>query len=216
MKKGITVLLLVVCFCLPAIAQNISDIGTILNNTVSRLKADKGISAEFLLVMDMTNDIPAERVNGIIHFIDNRFHFIEDGMQAWYDGKTQWTLQDDEGFQEIYISTPTQEDLMSINPYLVLQDNSSFDTSLGNTLKLDGKDVYEILLVEKEKDNELDMISIIVDVKTYRPLKVTLVFNGNQINSFIIKNYKTGQEFSDLIFVCPLSSFSEADIIDMR
>jgi outer membrane lipoprotein-sorting protein len=105
---------------------------------------------------------------------------------------------------------------MSINPYLVLQDNSSFDTSLGNTLKLDGKDVYEILLVEKEKDNELDMISIIVDVKTYRPLKVTLVFNGNQINSFIIKNYKTGQEFSDLIFVCPLSSFSEADIIDMR
>ena len=137
-------------------------------------------------------------------------------MQAWYDGKTQWTLQDDEGFQEIYISTPTQEDLMSINPYLVLQDNSSFDTSLGNTLKLDGKDVYEILLVEKEKDNELDMISIIVDVKTYRPLKVTLVFNGNQINSFIIKNYKTGQEFSDLIFVCPLSSFSEADIIDMR
>lgn len=216
MKKIKISLFIIVYFCLSSIAQNISDIETILNNTTLRLKEDQGINAEFILEMAGTNTIPTERVNGMILFIDNRFYFKEEGMQAWYNGETQWTLQEDEEFQEIYISSPTEEDLMSINPYLVLQNNSSFSTSLGDTKSIDGKDVYEIVFIYKEKSNELNMMSIFVDVKTYRPVMITLVFNENQINNFIVKKYKTGQTFSDSLFVCPLSEFPEADIIDMR
>ena len=57
-------------------------------------------------------------VDGTIGLKGEKFVLECAGVKSWFDGKTLWSYIEDS--EEVNISTPTPEELQSINPYAML------------------------------------------------------------------------------------------------
>ena len=103
--------LLVMCFSLPLSAQGPAEVW--LKKAASKFE-QKGVDLSFRINED------GVRLSGRLLIEGKKFCFLTDEMKIWYDGTTQWTLQIDDDYSELYINEPTPEEQQSINPYLLL------------------------------------------------------------------------------------------------
>ena len=78
------------------------------------MKAEKSITDGGVIHASFEGDLQGE-----IILKGEKFHLNSNGIQSWYDGKTQWSYSEDT--QEVNISTPTPEEIQSINPYSLMQ-----------------------------------------------------------------------------------------------
>ncbi len=61
--------------------------------------------------------------DGQITVSGQAFAMVIPGVRVWYDGKTQWTLMEDD--KSVSISEPTPEELMESNPFVILDNYAS-------------------------------------------------------------------------------------------
>ena len=48
----------------------------------------------------------------------NKFCLESGGIKTWFDGKTQWSYVEQN--EEVNVSSPTPEEIQSVNPYALL------------------------------------------------------------------------------------------------
>ena len=102
-------------------------------------------------------------ISGKLLMEGNSYYFDTEEMRIWFDGTTQWTMQYDDEFSELYISNPTLEEQQSINPYLLLKNyKNHFIAQDGSESTISGKPVHEVILTAKDDEQELSSLHVYI------------------------------------------------------
>ena len=109
MKKLSLILLFFIITAAGINAQNAAQARKILDKTASIIGNKNGASANFSASGKYGNS------SGTIAIKGNKFNARTQQAIVWFDGKTQWTYM--KSSQEVNISTPTEAQQQSMNPY---------------------------------------------------------------------------------------------------
>ena len=93
-------------------AQSDKEARRILDKTAAALYSKSGAKANFSASGKLGNTSGTVAVKG------NKFYASTPASAVWYDGRTQWTYM--KRSQEVNVSTPTEAQQQSMNPYKFL------------------------------------------------------------------------------------------------
>lgn len=155
-------------------------------------------------------------LNGKLLMEGNSYHFDTDEMKVWFDGTTQWTMQFDDDYKELYISNPSPEDQQSINPYLLLKNyKKHFTASDGSEKMMSGKPVHEVILTAKDDQQELN--SLRVYIKSDGHIAALLLdFPDDREYKIDVRSMRSGLTFPKNTFTYPEKTLPADEVIDMR
>lgn len=141
---------------------------------------------------------------------------VEEGdqMATWFDGKTLWSYVEEN--KEVTITTPTTEELQTINPYILLQNyKEKYDCQYKGSYSMARNHDYHLVnLVPKDKRDK-KYIELAIS-KDYVPVHIFFK-NGDKIeNHIMVISYSFNNNYSDDYFRFDKRKYPDAEIIDMR
>lgn len=176
----------------------------ILDKTLAAFQQSKGISLTF-----------GGSQEGTLMLQGTSFYLDCGGVKSWFDGKTQWSYVEEN--EEVTVSTPTSEELQSINPYAILtsyREHYNYQYK-GNKIQ-GGKTNHEILLTPRTANNQ-DISSVVLHISpAYQPTDISIKLSNGRQQKFIIHSYKTEQGLNAGNFRFDAKKYPNAEIIDMR
>ena len=147
--------------------------------------------------------------SGTIHIKGNKFHARTDnGVLVWFNGKTQWSYM--KSTQEVNVSTPTQAQQMSMNPYTFI---NIYKTGYTSTLKTSGNS-YVVHLVARNKQRTVQEMYITINRKTYVPSEIKMRQGKSWMNISVSGFQAKNQPNSTFVFNS--KDFPQAEIIYLR
>lgn len=203
MKLKCLCLALATMLALNCFSQTNSKAMTILNKTAKIVGRSGGASADFTF-----SNAKMGTTSGSIAIKGNKFNARTPQAIVWFNGKTQWTYM--KKTDEVNISTPTQAQQMSMNPYTFL---NIYKTGYNLSVDESGNN-YEVHLVAQNKQRTIQELYITINKKSYIPSKVKMRQHSGW-NNITISNFKA-QNQSNNIFVFNSKDFPKAEIVDLR
>lgn len=202
MKKIFLAVLLMGIAWLQAVAQQDAKAESILNKMAATYRQAGGISLTF-----------GGTQRGKLLLKGDKFYLESGGIQTWFDGKTQWSYVSQN--EEVNVSTPTPEELQSINPYALLTSyKKSFNYRYMGEKTRQGKRGQEILLTPKASQ---DVKSITLNVKENgSPVYIAIQLPNGDKQEFQVSSYQTGVNLPDATFRFNKQKYPQAEIIDLR
>lgn len=187
----------------------------ILAKTAAIFKKNSGVKLDFVMRSFQNNQVDGRTV-GTIHLKGEKFMLKAEGLEVWFNGRTQWSYNDQS--QEVSVTTPTAEELQTINPYSFLNlYQQGYACRLGTLSAFNGRAVTEIILTSKDKRRELASITLYITKSGYQPVFVLLQQRGNKVKTEItVINSLLNQNFSDALFTYQKRTHPHAEIIDLR
>lgn len=182
-------------------AQNATKARQILDKTAAVIGSKGGATANFSI---SGKDIST---SGTIAVKGNKFSASTPQAKVWYDGKTQWTYMKSSG--EVNISTPTEAQQQSMNPY-------KFINIYKNGFKLAMKTVaggWQIHLYATNQKRTIKEMYITVN-KNYRPTTIKMR-QASGWTTIKVSGFKQ-TELSDATFRFNAKDYPNAEIIDLR
>lgn len=145
-----------------------------------------------------------------------KFLYDTEEMKIWYDGTTQWTLQQGNGYNELYINNPTPEEQQSINPYILLNGyKKHFTATDGGEKSLNGKPVHQVRLTANDKTHEPSNVN--VHIHSDGTLASVEIIAPDGIPYKIeVRSMRNGLTFPKGTFSFPADSYKVDETIDMR
>lgn len=214
MKKINLYLLLFLLATLSAYAQADRQARDVLDKTSAVFKQAGGIKAVFNIRNTNKNGGNAGSGKGIIHLKGERFFLDTEGTLTWFDGKTQWSYLTSS--EEVNISTPTPEELQSINPYALLDMyRNGYNYKYGGSKTKDGKQGYEVVLTPINKKQEIRSITLFVS-KNYQPLSIVIEQKDKVRSEITVTSYQASLSLPDDTFRFDRTKYPEAEMIDLR
>lgn len=207
MKQRNVFLLSLLCFLFlcPRILQAQSDAKAreILDKTAAAFRQAQAVSITF-----------GGTQEGTLLLKGNKFHLNTGDVETWFDGKTQWSyLRQNE---EVNVSTPTPEELQSINPYVLLDHYSQHYNSRYRGVRThSGKQGQEVILTPRVSQQDIRSICFVVNNR-YEPLYIRIDLKNGQQQEILIRTYRALQTASDKEFTFDSKKYPDAEIIDMR
>lgn len=190
-----------------AMAQSVADIW--LKKTTSLLQK-KGVEIVFRINED------GFRIGGKLLMYDNSYFFDTDDMKIWFDGTTQWTLQMDSEYNELYISKPAMEDQQSINPYMLLKNyNERFIATDGGEKTINGELLHKVTLTAKDEQQELDGLHVYLR-DNGELAAMTLLFSDERTIKIGVRSMRCGLTFPKSTFTYSSTQYPADEVIDMR
>lgn len=142
----------------------------------------------------------------------DRFNISAKGYQIWYDGKTQWTLN--EGENEVTVTEPTPSELEQINPFAILNSfRRAYDVSFASKSQ---PGTTTLVLQAKSLKAQISKVEITINSSTYVPEKIILVGSQGQSTKINITSFTKGGVISDEAFHFSAAKHPEIEINDMR
>lgn len=202
MRKIFLVVLLIGIAWLQAAAQQDAKAESILNKMADTYRKAGGVSLSF-----------GGTQRGKLLLKGDKFYLESGGIRTWFDGKTQWSYVAQN--EEVNVSTPTPEELQSVNPYALLTSyKKSFNYRYVGEKTRQGKRGQEILLTPKASQ---DVKSITLNVKENgSPVYIAIQLHNGEKQEFQISSYQTGVNLPDATFRFNKQKYPEAEIIDLR
>ena len=199
--------LLVMCFSLPLSAQGPAEVW--LQKAASKFE-QKGVDLSFRINED------GVRLSGRLLIEDKKFCFLTDEMKIWYDGTTQWTLQIDDDYSELYINEPTPDEQQSINPYLLLGSYQEHSTATdGGEKTLNGMPHHLVTLKANDDQQELSQLTLYLDSEG-TPAALTLTFPDERKYKIEVRSLRNGLTFPQHTFTYQPKDYPADEVIDMR
>lgn len=202
MRKIFLVVLLMGIAWLQAAAQQDAKAESILNKMADTYRKAGGVSLSF-----------GGTQRGKLLLKGDKFYLESGDIRTWFDGKTQWSYVAQN--EEVNVSTPTPEELQSVNPYALLTSyKKSFNYRYVGEKTRQGKRGQEILLTPKASQ---DVKSITLNVKENgSPVYIAIQLHNGEKQEFQISSYQTGVNLPDATFRFNKQKYPEAEIIDLR
>lgn len=202
MKKIFLAVLLMGIAWLQAAAQQDAKAESILNKMAATYRQAGGISLTF-----------GGTQRGKLLLKGDKFYLESGGIQTWFDGKTQWSYVAQN--EEVNVSTPTPEELQSINPYALLTSyKKSFNYRYMGEKTRQDKRGQEIVLTPKASQ---DVKSITLNVKENgSPVYIAIQLPNGDKQEFQVSSYQTGVNLPDATFRFNKQKYPQAEIIDLR
>jgi len=204
MKKILLYIIGVLACALPAVAQQ-PDARTILDRTAEAFRKLGGVRMTF------TVRASGGTSTGTIRLKGDRFLLEAEGMTTWFNGHTQWSYL--ASADEVNISEPTAEELQTINPYALL---SIYKQGYRLTLEKADASQYGVRLTATDLRRELQSVVVYVTKDSYRPVRVSTTQRGGETAVISIDSYRSGENYSDALFVFDKKKYPTAELIDLR
>lgn len=205
--------MLFTAFVFPLSAQQRGE--AVLAEAAKAYAQSGGITAQFTTVLSSSRQQASEKIIGIIDMKGEKFKLITPDMHTFFDGATQWVYMKDAS--EVNVSVPAGDDLLLLNPALLLKDyQSGFRiVKQGEAAGRNGKPVYEIELVPLKK-KDITRIVLQLDKTTFLPAGIRVFSKGDMSTSVYITDIKKGVNQPDSFFVFKEADYPDAEIIDLR
>ena len=194
-----TLFLILSLLCCTAYGQSARQV---LDKTAAVVSAKSGAQASFTMKGQGIN------TSGTIAIKGKKFHAATPQATIWFDGKTQWTyLKQNE---EVNVSTPTESQLQSINPYTFIY---MYKNGYAYTMTKKEQN-YEIHLTAQDKKKGIQEMYIVVNQKTSIPSQIRMLQKKGW-TTIDIRNFKA-TALADGLFRFNAKDFPSAEVIDLR
>lgn len=198
-----------VCLALPVMAQQ-SDAKDILDRTADAFRKAGGVRITFSV------RAPEGESKGVIRLKGDKFMLETEGINTWFDGRTQWSYL--ASSDEVNVSEPTPGELQSINPYVWLSFyNKDYSLKLAKIGNASDDNTYKIVMTATKRSQDMQCLILYIEKGTLRPLKISMVQRGSKDAVVVsINSYQTGQNYPDSLFVFDKKDYPTAEVIDLR
>lgn len=205
---------LIALLSLPVYAQQ-SQAKAVLDKVADTFRKAGGVQIEFDM-KSYDNGRLTGGSDGMIQLKGEKFRLETSEAVTWFDGETQWSYL--VGSEEVNVTTPTQEELQSINPYsLLYMYQKGFRCQMGTVKTFAGKQVMEVVLTAIDRKQDLSGITLYVATDTYQPIFIQIQQRGVKMHSAItVTDYKTNLDYADANFVFDWKQYPNVEIIDLR
>lgn len=195
-------------FATPLASQN-NQCSEILNRVIKEYNNSKGIISNFN-IRTLSNGYES-KIDGKISLKGEMFMFNTAEMECGYDGETLWTFL--KSSNEINLSIPDKEEIISINPYLLLKN---YDSRFNCKFKEKKGDLVTLHLSPKSKDDNISCVVIVMNSKLLYPEKIEIETNDNSKTVITISAYNSKSNFDNSIFTFDEKRYKNVEIIDLR
>ena len=199
--KKLSLVFMLMLMSISIYAQNATQARKILDKTAAVIGRKGGASANFTVSGKYGNS------SGTISIKGNKFNARTPQAVVWYDGKTQWTYM--KKSQEVSISTPTEAQQQSMNPY-------KFINIYKNGFKLGVKNVsggWQVHLYATNQKRTIKEMYVTIG-KNYYP-KTIKMRQSNGWTTIKVSNFKA-KKLSDATFRFNSKDFPNAEVVDLR
>ena len=199
--KKLSLVFMLMLMTISIYAQNAAQARKILDKTAAVIGRKGGASANFTVSGKYGNS------SGTISIKGNKFNARTPQAVVWYDGKTQWTYM--KKSQEVNISTPTEAQQQSMNPY-------KFINIYKNGFKLGVKNVsggWQVHLYATNQKRTIKEMYVTIG-KNYYP-KTIKMRQSNGWTTINVSNFKP-KNLSDSMFRFNAKDYPHAEVIDLR
>lgn len=156
------------------------------------------------------------RVSGKLLMYGDSYLFDSPDMKIWFDGTTQWTLQTDGDYSELYISNPAIEDQQSINPYLLLKNyQKSFTATDDGDKTINGQLLHKVALAAKDTRQELAGLNVYLK-ENGELAAMTLIFPDEREVKIGVRSLRNALTFPKGTFTYSEKEYPADEVIDMR
>lgn len=163
--------------------------------------------------MDFTIQGQGGDFAGKITMASNSFTMVVPGVRIWFDGRTQWTLLEEQS--SVSITEPTLEELMESNPFVILANYSQhYDARRISGAAAGAK---RVALTPKGKSSAgITKAVLTVSDQTGLPTEVDIIFNnGAEIKATVTASRKVARP-KQAAFRFPQKDYQAIEIIDLR
>ena len=175
----------------------------VLDKCAATVSAKNGVTASFTMTSAQYGD-----ASGTITIKGKKFYMASSTMSMWFDGKTLWTFMVNN--DEVNISTPTSQQLHTLNPYnfinLYKQGYKSTMTTSATS--------YQVHLTATDEQHKIREAFLEIDKTSYAPREIKML-TGTKWTTFTISGLKA-QAVDDSQFRFDSSVYPDAEIIDLR
>lgn len=199
--KKLSLVFMLMLMTISIYAQNAAQARKILDKTAAVIGRKGGASANFTVSGKYGNS------SGTISIKGNKFNARTPQAVVWFDGKTQWTYM--KKSQEVNISTPTEAQQQSMNPY-------KFINIYKNGFKLEVKNVsggWQVHLYATNQKRTIKEMYVTIG-KNYYP-KTIKMRQSNGWTTINVSNFKP-KNLSDSMFRFNAKDYPHAEVIDLR
>ena len=199
--KKLSLVFMLMLMSISIYAQNAAQARKILDKTAAVIGRKGGASANFTVSGKYGNS------SGTISIKGYKFNARTPQAVVWYDGKTQWTYM--KKSQEVNISTPTEAQQQSMNPY-------KFINIYKNGFKLGVKNVsggWQVHLYATNQKRTIKEMYVTIG-KNYYP-KTIKMRQSNGWTTINVSNFKP-KNLSDSMFRFNAKDYPHAEVIDLR
>ena len=184
-------------------AQTSKQAMNVLDKTAQVIGHKGGASADFTF-----SNAKVGTTSGSIAIKGNKFNAHTPMATVWFNGKTQWTYM--KKTQEVNITTPTQAQQMTMNPYTFI---NLYKTGYNMTLAQSGNS-YEVHLTAQNKKRTVQELYITINKQTYVPSRIKMRQNSAW-STITVSNFKAKNQPNSL-FSFNSKDFPQAEVVDLR
>lgn len=181
----------------------------ILDKIVTEYDNSKGVSANFNITTK-GNGYNSE-IEGNILLKGKMFSFKTSEMECGYDGETLWTYIINS--EEINLSFPEEEEIVSINPYLLFK-NYKERFKCSSTTK--SGDYETILLTPKHTNDVITNIKVTINSKALFPTKIEIENKDKTKVIINVSDYNKNNNLDNSKFIFNEKNYPNIEIIDLR
>ena len=121
------------------------------------------------------------------------------GIKSWFDGKTLWSYVEEN--EEVNVSSPTNDELLAINPYMMLG------------MYRNGTACKEVVMTPEKNQ---DVKRIVADVNSkMEPVYICIEGYNGEKQEIEIRKYLP-KKTDDSMFVFDKAKYPKVEIIDLR
>jgi len=184
-------------------AQNSKQALAVLDKAAAKVGRAGGASATFKVTSSAYGN-----AYGSIAIKGNKFRATTPEATVWYNGKTQWSYMS--STNEVNVSTPTEAQQMSLNPYkFITIYRNGFDMTMTTS-----KSAYVVHLKAQNQRRTIKEMYITVNKTSYIPTQIKMR-QAKGWSTITISNFKA-KNLSDNLFVFNKKNYPNAEVIDLR
>lgn len=150
-------------------------------------------------------------VTGNIAVQGDKFAVTTSVNSTIYDGKTQWTISNDD--KEISIFEPTADEIAQVNPFSIIR-NYSRDYNL-KPIASDNS-VVKMQLTPKNADSSIKKVVITFSASTKLPSLMAITLDDGSVLHVTISDISTNSNIPSSRFVVSLKNYPGYEVIDLR
>lgn len=151
-------------------------------------------------------------VEGEMTICQEKFKMGTADYHVWYNGTDMWCYYQSAG--ETYLSSPTLEELMEINPFVILNGyKNAYHAKLVSSQG--GK--YTLQMMPLSKTSQIKSATVTIDSASWLPTSVTATFTNNaQVKIAILSTSIANSVPALSTFNYPAKEYSKIEVIDLR
>lgn len=205
MTKYLLAFGLIVLTTLSCAAKDKISATGILDNSVKAFDSAKSIN------MTMSIRSGSDAFEARLLMSKEKFRYVAGALTVFYDGKTQWTV--DNETKEVSITQPTADEIAETNPLAFVK---SYKTKYKVNLVSESGGTYSVRLEAINKTSYVRSALVIISATTWLPTHITATLANGQNLTISVTNTLTNGSLPESPFKYNSTSYPGYEVFDLR